>query len=106
VKAKYAVTLMFNNATYTYTIPIFVNNKATEAMPLNNCDMGCTKHIECCALLHHSHHQARLMMLYFVNGKPHNIANVGTKVYPSERNCKLSIIKHPIAEETIIMHTT
>jgi hypothetical protein len=98
--------LMFNDATYTYTIPIFIHNTAMEAMTLNNHDTGRTKHIERRALLHRSHRQAGLMMPYFVNGKTHNIADIGTKAKPSKRNYKLSIIKHPISEETINAHTT
>jgi hypothetical protein len=78
--------LMFKDATYTYTIPIFIDITATEAMTLNNHDTGRTKHIERRTLLHCSHRQAGLMMPYFVNGKTHNIANIGTKANPSKRN--------------------
>jgi hypothetical protein len=98
--------LMFNNATYTYTIPIFIDNTATEAMTLNNRDTGRTKHIKRRFLLHRSHRQAGLMMPYFVNGKTHNIADIGTKANPREKNYKLLIIEHPISEETINAHTT
>jgi hypothetical protein len=98
--------IVFNDSAYTYTIPIYIDNTAAEAMTMNDRHTNRTKHIERRALLHRSHRKAGLMMPYYISGNTHNLADIGTKANPNEKNYKLSIMEHSISEEAITTFTS
>jgi hypothetical protein len=46
------------------------------------------------------------MMPYYISGNTHNLADIGTKANPNEKNYKLSIMEHSISEEAITTFTS
>jgi hypothetical protein len=93
--------LFLNDASLPFTVPMFIDSQATEAINANDCTTKRTKHIELHALLHRHHRQAGLMFSYHINGDLYNLADIGTKSIAKEAAYKVSVIEVPILEEAI-----
>jgi hypothetical protein len=93
--------LFLNNVDLPYTVPVFLDSTAAEAINLNDRPTKRTKHIERRALLHRSHRQAGFIKPYHVNGDLYNLADIGTKAIAQESSYKISVMEASISEEAI-----
>jgi hypothetical protein len=93
--------IVYNNAARPLTVPVFIDSSAAEAMNKNDKDTNRTKHIERRWLIHRMHRQLGWIQLYHVNGDNYNIADIGTKASAKGESYKISIIEHPVTDDTI-----
>jgi hypothetical protein len=93
--------LFLNDASLPYTVPIFIDSQAAEAINANDRTTKRTKHIERRALLHRHHRQSGLIFPYHINGDLYNLANIGTKSIAKESAYKVSVMEVPITDEAI-----
>jgi hypothetical protein len=96
--------LFLNNIHLPFTVPIFIDNTAAEAISLNDRATKKTKHIERHELLHRYHRQIGLIMPYHVSGDVYNLADIGTKSIARESSYKLSIMEVQVSDEAITAH--
>lgn len=93
--------IVYNNSSQPFTVPIFIDSSAAEAITKNDKDTHRTKHIERRWLIHRKHRQAGLIDVLHVNGNAHNIADLGTKPSPINSESKISVIEHPVDDFAI-----
>jgi hypothetical protein len=96
--------LFLNDASLPFTVPMFIDSQAAEAINANDKATKRTKHIERRALLHRHHRQCGLMFPYHINGDLYNLADIGTKSIAKESAYKVSVMEVPISEEAITVH--
>jgi hypothetical protein len=97
--------IIYNNPSRPFTVPIFIDSSAAEAITKNDKDTHCTRHIEHRWLIHRKHRQAGLINIFHINGDKFNIADLGTKSTLSHSAYKISIIDHPVSDHSISLST-
>jgi hypothetical protein len=95
--------IIFNDAARIYTLPVVIDSTACEAMNKNERTTSKTKNIEKRDLIHRYHRKCGYIEVFHINGDKYNLADIGTKPIAKDADFKISIMEHPVTDQSILL---